>query len=91
MENIIERIKTKPEYKILFLLFVLILPFYLLHLINESELNNIKNSDDEIICNIKGKGTIIIDKSKIIGFTDDGGFIFENGYAKNCYIEKKGE
>jgi len=90
MENIIERIKTKPGYKILFLLFVLILPFYLLHLVNESELNNLKNSDNEVICYIKGKGDVIIDKNKIVGF-EDGMFIFENGYAKNCYIEKKGE
>jgi len=89
MEKIIYRLKTKPGYKFIAILLLLLTPFYLLHLVNKSEINEIKNNDNiVIICNIKGKGETIIDKKLIIGFTDNGGFIFKNGYAENCYIEK---
>ena len=87
LKRIVERIKTRPGYKFIAVLLLLILPFYLLHLVNQSEINKIKNSDVDIICSIKGEGYVTIDKSKIIGVTDNG-FIFENGYAENCYIEK---
>jgi len=85
----IERIKTKPGYKFLAVLFIIAIPFYLLHLVNQSELNDIKNNSNvQVQCLIKGKGYVIIDKSKITGTMENGGFIFENGYASNCEIVK---
>jgi hypothetical protein len=90
MEKIINRIKTKPGYKIIAFLLILFLPFYLLAQLNNQELNKIKNNPDIIVeCQIKNKGWVVIDKNKIIDIDDDGTFIFENGYAKNCIVEGK--
>ena len=83
----IERIKTKPGYKFLAVLFILALPIYLLHLDNEHYLNSIKNDPNiDVTCNIKGEGWVSIDKSKIIDVDDNGVFIFKNGYASNCVV-----
>jgi len=86
MKNIIERIKTKPGYKFLAVMIILIAPLYLLHLTNESELNNIKNNPDiDVVCNIKGQGYISIDKDKIVSMNGTT-IVFTNGSASNCEI-----
>ena len=49
-------------------------------------------ADDEIlICHIKSiDGYRVIDRNKIVEYDPDTGYwIFTNGYAKNCYIEKE--
>jgi len=86
--SFLERVKTKPGYKILAVIAIFGGLLYALHKVNESELNSIKeNPHLNVICNIRGEGPVAIDKSKIIGFTDDGGYIFTNGYASSCYVE----
>ena len=81
--NILERIKTKPEYKYLVLILLIIGVIY----IQDSELREIKNNPNiEVQCNIKGKGIITIDKNKIVDILDDGTFVFENGYSQSCTI-----
>ena len=86
--KIIERIKTKPGYKILAGLIIVVGLFYGLEKVNENEINNIKNNPNLVVeCNIKGLGWVSIDKSKITDISDDGTFIFKNGYAKSCQVE----
>ena len=83
----IERIKTKPGYKVLAILFIVVGALELLHLDNEHYLNSIKNDPNiDVTCNIKGEGWVSIDKSKIVDVYDDGTFVFTNGYASNCVI-----
>jgi len=83
--SIIERIKTKPGYKIIGIAIFLIIANNILS--NKSYIEKIKNNKNIIVeCNIKNKGWIEIDKSKITGIMDDGTFIFTNGYAKNCQV-----
>jgi len=58
----------------------------------DSNLEEIKNNDNIVVqCQIKGKGYITIDKSKITGIMDDGTFIFTNGSAKNCDVSRTDE
>jgi len=88
MKNIIERIKTKPGYKILAGLILVVGLIYGSKKINEIEINNIKNNPDILVeCDIKGEGWMLINKSKIVDILDDGTFVFTNGYAKSCKVE----
>jgi len=80
----IERILTKPGYKILAIVILLLV----LHYFNKTEIEELKNPNTIIECNIKNKGWIEIDKNKITGIMDDGTIQFTNGYAKNCKIYK---
>jgi len=85
--KIIERIKTKPGYKIVAGLLIIFGLFYVANKMDENEINNIKNNPNIIVeCNIKGMGWVSIDKSKITDISD-GTFIFKNGYAKSCKVE----
>ena len=85
--SIIERIITKPGYKIIGIAIFLIIANNILS--NKSYIEKIKNDKNIVVeCNIKNKGWTEIDKSKIIDVMDDGTFIFTNGYAKKCEIEK---
>jgi len=87
--KIIERIKTKSGYKILTIVFLIVGSFYLLEKINNQELNKIKNNPNIVVeCDIKDKGWIEINKSKIVDIMYDGTFVFTNGYAKSCKVEK---
>ena len=84
----LERIRTKPGYKYLAILFLLIAIFYLINKEHNSYIEKLQHST--ITCNIKGKGWTVIDSSKIVDFDDETGIIiFENGYAKNCIIKEK--
>jgi hypothetical protein len=86
--TIIQRIKTKPGYKYLFLAIILVILIDAINNENKNYIKKLRNSTIE--CNIKGKGWTIIDSSKIVDFDDETGtIIFENGYAKNCIIENK--
>ena len=83
--KIIERIKTKPGYKIILVAIILIIAGNVIS--NKSYIQKIKNDPNIVVeCNIKDKGWIEIDKSKIVDIMDDGTFIFANGYAKNCQV-----
>jgi hypothetical protein len=87
LNRILNRIKTKPGYKVLGFILLVIAPFYLVGLMDQAEIDKIKNNPKiEVQCNIRDKGWVTIDKSKIIGIDDNGGFIFTNGYAKNCEV-----
>ena len=87
LKEIKHRINTKPGYPIVFFGLLLGFGFYLLHLDNQSYLNNIKNNPNiDVQCVIKGEGLVSIDKSKIVDVMDDGTFVFTNGYAKNCEV-----
>ena len=85
--KLIDRIKTKPGYKILLILGIIILISWIYHL-HLKKIKEIKNNPNIIVqCFIKGKGLIDINKSKIEDI-NDGTFIFTDGYATNCKIIK---
>jgi len=84
----VERILTKPGYKILGGLLIIVL-LYVTNKMDKDYIQKIKHNSNIVVeCNIKGKGLIEIDKSKIVDILDDGTFIFTNGYAKSCKIYK---
>jgi len=83
----LERIRTKPGYKYLAIIIILISIFYAINAEHKSYMEKLQHST--ITCNIKGKGWTVIDSSKIVDFDDETGIIiFENGSAKNCIIEE---
>jgi len=88
--NIIERVKNKPGYKFLAVIGLIYGLWYIGTMDERQYINEIKNNDNvSVMCNIKGKGFIDIDKSKITGILDDGhnfGFMFSNGYSTNCEV-----
>ena len=87
IEKIIERIKTKPGYKVLAAFGIIAGLIHLINVDNAEYIKKLQNST--VICNIKGQGLTEINSSKIIGYDDETGIIiFDNGYAKNCIIEK---
>ena len=89
--KLIERIKTKPGYKFIAFVAIIITPLYLLYLENQKELYKIKNDPNiEVQCLIREKGLVSIDKRKITSINDDV-IIFTNGYATNCEIINEGE
>jgi hypothetical protein len=82
-----ERVLTKPGYKYLLLIGIVIGLIQILNYLDKQEINKIKNDPNiSVECNIKGKGWVTIDKSKITSIGDDGTFIFTNGYAKSCIV-----
>ena len=86
--RLIERIKTKPGYKILGALLVLGALIYTLNKQDNNYIDNFKSGKYTLQCNINGDWKTI-NPSKIQGFDDETGYyIFTNGFAKNCVIVK---
>jgi len=86
--NIVERIKTKPGYKVVGAIIIVILLGWINHNITNSYIKHFKNGDYILQCDIKGEWKTI-NPDKIVGFDDEtGAFIFTNGYAKNCEVIK---
>ena len=91
MENILERIKTKPGYKVLLFLAIVVLLSWLNY--RSSLYYKVKHNEVTLVCEFKD-GWKTIDPNKFTGYIDEENvWTFVNGYSHNCYLEKpnKGE
>ena len=73
-------------------IFTILCTLILIGLLLSNSIKTLPLNDDEIlICHIKSIDSYrVIDRNKIVEYDPDTGYwIFTNGYAKNCYIEKE--
>ena len=49
-------------------------------------LDKVTSGHSKLICDLKGKGQVVIDPDKIVA-VDNGYWIFINGQAKSCFVE----
>jgi len=81
-----ERILTKPGYKIIAGIIVIVSILNLLSNI-DSPYKDVKTGKATLSCQI-GDDYKIIDPKKVTGFDDETGYwTFTNGYAKNCDLD----
>ena len=71
-------------------LYFIALFIFVIYLVLDTDMQDIKDGDSTLICNIKGKGWIHIDQQKIKAYISDiGVWVFTNGSAKNCIVKNE--
>jgi hypothetical protein len=85
MNKLLNRIKTKPGYKFLAVILVIVGLFHVAY-INSPE-HKVKTGEKVLVCEFAGGREESIDPKLIVAYDGEKDmWVFTNGYSHNCYL-----